>query len=203
MSMTYPEEQPIGAAPTDGRETWARLVRNTVARVSEHAPGLKLVGPIAYAVDASWRVIAYNDAFEETFIRRRVPENIFKWMVWEGRAQLPDHTKYWLRRAVPQLDIQLQECPDHPELAELARWTEKTLGGPLRSAGRPGPDGDIRPLIHARYGSGSLWIGAATPMGSSGRAVFAHFYQGVSPTELRALLRSPEPRARRKWQGAA
>ncbi|WP_329571505.1 hypothetical protein [Kitasatospora sp. NBC_01266] len=192
--MTLSEEPQIGAAPANADSTWAGFVRSTVAQITEHAPGKELVGPIAYAVDAAWRVIAYNDAFADAFTGRRVPENMFKWMVWEGRAQLPEHDRYWVRRVVPQLDSLLEEFPDQPELMELAQWTERTVGGPLRLAGRTGPDGEIRPLIHGRYGFGSLWIGAATPMSSSGRVVFAHFYAGATPDEVRALLQSPEPR---------
>ncbi|MGF1427153.1 hypothetical protein [Kitasatospora sp. LaBMicrA B282] len=186
--MTHSEEPQTGEAPAMSESPWVGFVRSIAAQVTEHAPGKKLIGPIAYAVDNSWRVLAYNDAFEELFADGRVPENMFKWMVWEGREQLPEHSRYWVRRVVPQLETLLEEFPDQPELMELARWTERTVGGPLRLAGRTGPDGEIRPFIHARYGAGAMWIGAATPMTSAGRVVFAHFYEGASPEEVRRLL---------------
>ncbi|MFI9274921.1 hypothetical protein ACIGXM_30060 [Kitasatospora sp. NPDC052896] len=189
-----PPEQPAAGAPSVSAEsTWAEFVRSISAYTTEHAPGKVLVGPIAYATTAWWDLIAHNQAFADLFPGQVIPTNTFKWMVWEGRDQLPDHTRAWQRPVLPHLDAMLRRHPDHPELLQLARWTEQRVPQPPRQTRARLFDGAVRPLVHAQHGYGSLRIGAAAPVsGLDNRVVLMHFYGGVSPRELRQSLRGED-----------
>ncbi|MFI9274922.1 helix-turn-helix domain-containing protein [Kitasatospora sp. NPDC052896] len=165
---------------------WRFVVPAIGHQVREHAPGQVVVGPLAYASNMWWDVDAYNQAFADMFGEGDIPTNIFRWMAWEGRDQLPEHSTYWLSRALPQLDALLRLHPDRRELRELADWVERTIECPAAPSSYQHPDGDVRPVLHHRYGYGSLVIGAAAPMGGLGsRLIMMHFYQGLTPDELR------------------
>lgn len=173
---------------------WLHIIESIQAQEVPEQAGVR-IGPIAYATNLYWDVLAGNHAFGVLFDEGVPPANVFKWMVHDGRAQLPGHEEYWLSRLLPQLDHLLliyQKNPDElRRLRRLKAWADARVKPLEHPPSYQHPDGDVRPLAHARYGYGSLHIAAAEPMGAPGcRLVIMFFYPGQSPEDLLGQLQN-------------
>lgn len=170
---------------------YLRAVENTRTAVSTQ-DGHRVVGPVAYASDISWNVVAKNPGFDEMFLGAP-PDNMFYWLAKHGAPQLPDHDSEWLGLLLPQLRALLARHSGHPELAQLRRWCEQTDGVAdawvrTRHRSYQTPDGDIRPFVHPEYGFGALELGCmAMPQGDDIdlRVFMVDFHIGVTPSDMR------------------
>ncbi|MFC5722943.1 XRE family transcriptional regulator [Streptomyces gamaensis] len=127
---------------------------------------------MAYINDHSWRVIAHNRAFAEMFPRGEAPRNTMRWMVLdpEAREVLLEWRELWMPMVLPQLRAAVAAVPQDATLAALERDVlADPVVGPLYEAGattRVHPDGDERPLLHARLGPGWVTMCSAEPRSS-------------------------------------
>lgn len=130
---------------------------------------------MAYISNVAWELLEYNDKFTEMFPHRRPPQNIMRWMLLHEEARsrvLLDWEDSWAAMVMPQLVAARSAHPENPTLLQLERDVlADTLAGPIYRSGTAAyshPDGDDRPLIHAKLGSGQARLGAAEPRSSPG-----------------------------------
>ncbi|MFF8250146.1 helix-turn-helix transcriptional regulator [Streptomyces griseus] len=151
----------------------------------------------AYVTDASWELIAHNEAFAALFPHGAVPRNTMRWMLLEplGRTMLTDWHTAWAPLVLPQLRAALAARPDDPILRQLERdvLTDPDCAPIWDNAlGHIHPDGDERPLLHAKDGPGWVTMCASEPMTAPGsRHIILIFHAG----EKRAHARTPVLRA--------
>jgi hypothetical protein len=133
------------------------------------------VTTMAYISDVAWNLLEYNAAFAEIFPSGRPPQNIMRWMLLDDVARgeiLLDWEKSWASMMIPQLVAARHTHPADPTLQKLELdVVDDPLTGPIRRQGAAAytnPDGDDRPLRHARLGPGRARLGAAEPLSSPG-----------------------------------
>ncbi|MER5781090.1 helix-turn-helix domain-containing protein [Streptomyces mobaraensis] len=130
------------------------------------------ISHIAYITDQSWRVVTYNKAFAEIFPNGRVPTNTMRWMLLapEAREILMGWDEHWLPMVLPQLRAAMAALPNDETLAGIEKDVlADPVAGPLYEAGGGSyihPDGDERPLLHARLGPGWVSLCSAEPLSS-------------------------------------
>ncbi|MFD0548566.1 helix-turn-helix domain-containing protein [Streptomyces rectiviolaceus] len=123
---------------------------------------------MAYITDASWDMLAYNEALTGMFPGRNVPSNIMRWMVLDpaGRRNLMQWHTAWAPMVLPQLRAALASRPEDNTLRQIEK---EVLADPETAAPYdagnpyPHPDGDERPLLHAELGPGWVTMCAAQP----------------------------------------
>lgn len=152
---------------------------------------------MAYVTDASWDMLAHNEAFTRMFPDGQVPTNIMRWMVLDpvGRAHLLDWQTSWAPMVLPQLRGALASRPEDETLRQIEK---EVLADPdvavHYGAGRPHPhpDGDERPLMHAELGPGWVTMCAAQPLTAPGaRLMILVFHPGAQRSHPRSpMLRS-------------
>lgn len=152
---------------------------------------------MAYVCDASWDVIAYNDAFARLFPDGRIPYNAMRWMLFDpdGRHMLTDWATAWVPLILPQLEAALSARPDDTTLRSIE---QQVLADPDCSAlwstggAHIHPDGDERPLNHTKEGPGWVTLCAAQPMTAPGaRLIILVFHPGQHRAHTRTpMLRS-------------
>jgi transcriptional regulator with XRE-family HTH domain len=156
------------------------------------------ISHMAYVTDASWNMLAYNDRWAELFPGGRAPANLMRWMLLDpdARAALLHWRTVWAPRVVPQLRAALALRPEDETLLRIAE--EAAADPELLPLWRSGgahihPDGDERPVRHARHGPGYVTLCAAQPMTAPGSRLMILIFRG-SPRQSRpgALpLRAP------------
>lgn len=152
----------------------------------------------AYVTDASWDLIAYNNAFAKIFPEGRVPWNTMRWMALDpdGRCTLTDWHTAWAPLVLPQLKAALAHRGDDEILQQLERdvLADPDCAPIYNGAGAHiHPDGDERPIHHAVEGPGWVTMCAATPMAAPGaRIIVLIFHAGAQ----RAHVRTPVLRSR-------
>ncbi|OON83061.1 XRE family transcriptional regulator [Streptomyces tsukubensis] len=152
------------------------------------------IGHMAYVTDASWDLLAANDAFTEMFPEGRLPRNTLRWMLLEpeGRKTLTDWPTAWAIPVLSQLKAALASRPDD----EILRQIEKeVLADPATShlyeegGAYIHPDGDERPLLHAIRGAGWVNMCAAQPLSAPGaRLIILVFKPGQRRAHARTGL---------------
>ncbi|TGB14230.1 helix-turn-helix domain-containing protein [Streptomyces sp. MZ04] len=149
---------------------------------------------MAYVTDASWNMLAHNEAFTTMFPGRNVPGNIMRWMVLDpdGRRTLTDWHTAWAPMVLPQLRAALASRPDDCTLRQIEK---EVLAAPETAipydAGNPypHPDGDERPLLHAEKGPGWVTMCAAQPLTAPGaRLMILVFHPGALNSHTRAPM---------------
>lgn len=128
---------------------------------------------MAYVTDASWNLLAYNQAWAALFPGGRFPRNTMRWMLLDpdARTTLIDWRTKWAPLVLPQLRAAVAVRPDDEALAQIVKEVcDDPDLGPLWEAGGANihPDGDERPLLHALEGPGHVTMCAAQPLGSPG-----------------------------------
>ncbi|WP_331756328.1 helix-turn-helix transcriptional regulator (plasmid) [Streptomyces sp. NBC_01590] len=152
---------------------------------------------MAYVTDASWELIAHNQAFARMFPDGRVPTNTMRWMLLDpdGRDTLTNWATAWAPLVLPQLRAALAARPDDDILQQLEKEVLADPDtAPIWDTGGAHihPDGDERPLLHAQDGPGWVTMCAAEPMTAPGaRLIVLVFHPGTR----RAHLRTPMLRA--------
>lgn len=149
---------------------------------------------MAYITDASWDMLAYNEALTGMFPGRNVPSNIMRWMVLDptGRRNLMDWHTAWAPMVLPQLRAALASRPDDNTLRQIEK---EVLADPATAAPYdagnpyPHPDGDERPLLHAELGPGWVTMCAAQPLTAPGaRLMILVFHPGARRAHTRAPM---------------
>lgn len=155
----------------------------------------------AYVSDASWDLLAANRPFYDLFPPGHAPTNTMRWMLFEGRAQLTDWETAWAPLVLPQLRAALAQRPDDDILQAIEK---DVLADPVTariyqtgSGGYIHPDGDERPIHHARLGPGWVTMCAAMPLTAPGSRLIILIYH---PGQRRAHARTPVLRADRRNQ---
>ncbi|MFB7312936.1 helix-turn-helix transcriptional regulator [Streptomyces sp. NPDC056192] len=151
----------------------------------------------AYVTDASWELLAHNEAFDRLFPHGRVPANTMRWMLLEpdGRNTLTDWATAWAPLVLPQLRAALAARPEDETLKQLEKEVlADPECAPIWDAGGAHihPDGDERPLLHAQDGPGWVTMCAAQPMTAPGARLIVLVFH---PGEKRAHMRTPMLRA--------
>ncbi|MGW5420476.1 helix-turn-helix transcriptional regulator [Streptomyces sp. NPDC003943] len=174
---------------------------STVSGLEVHGAWQEAVDGIshmAYVTDASWNLLAYNEPLAEAFPGGRTPDNMMSWMLLDpdGRVTLMNWRTVWAPLVLPQLRAALALRPDDETLLRIARQAvEDPALRPLWVAGgaQVHPDGDERPLRHARYGPGHVTMCAAQPMAAPGsRLMILVFHPGTAKAHARLpVLRAP------------
>lgn len=149
----------------------------------------------AYVTDASWDLLACNQAFRDLFADTQPPANTMRWMLFDGRPQLIDWETAWAPLVLPQLRAALAQRPDDDTLLTLEK---QVLADPatadIYQAGGAyiHPDGDERPIHHAVHGPGWVTMCAAQPLTAPGSRLIILIYH---PGQRRAHARTPMLRA--------
>ncbi|MGD6740407.1 helix-turn-helix transcriptional regulator [Streptomyces sp. BH106] len=152
---------------------------------------------IAYLSDSSWDLLACNRAFTELFPDHRPPANTMRWMLLDPHARhmLVDWQNAWAPLLLPQLRAALAARPDDDTLAQIEKEVlADPDAAPIYESGGSAmhPDGDERPLLHARLGPGWATMCAAQPLTTPGaRLMILVFHPGTR----RAHPRKPALRA--------
>ncbi|WP_093803981.1 helix-turn-helix domain-containing protein [Streptomyces sp. Wb2n-11] len=152
---------------------------------------------MAYVTDCSWEVVAHNAPCQQMFPSGVVPQNTMRWMLLssEARQILLDWEHAWAPFVLPQLRAAIAARPDDPILHGIeADVLADPVTRKIYESGVPyiHPDGDERPLYHARKGPGWVTMCAAQPMAAPGsRLIILIFRAG----EQRLHLRPPVLRA--------
>ncbi|MBO1330557.1 helix-turn-helix domain-containing protein [Streptomyces sp. VRA16 Mangrove soil] len=140
---------------------------------------------MAYVSDASWDLLAWNQAFVDLFPSGRPPENTMRWMLLdpEARLVLADWGRSWAPLVMPQLRAALAARPDDDTLRQIEKEVlADPSGAPIYEAGGAAlhPDGDERPLLHRRLGPGWATMCAAQPLTTPGaRLMILVFHPGA------------------------
>ncbi|MFE1955873.1 helix-turn-helix domain-containing protein [Streptomyces sp. NPDC059524] len=150
------------------------------------------IGHMAYVTDASWDLLACNDAFRDLFPGGRVPQNTMRWMLLDtdARSSLIDWSTAWAPLVMPQLRAAIASRPGDDTLLQIEK---EVLAEPeaarIYEAGGATihPDGDERPLLHAQRGPGWVTTCAAQPLTAPGaRLIILVFHPGSRRSHLRA-----------------
>ncbi|MFB7222424.1 helix-turn-helix transcriptional regulator [Streptomyces sp. NPDC056227] len=152
---------------------------------------------MAYVTDASWELLAYNEAFARLFPHGRVPTNTMRWMLLDtdGRNTLTNWATAWAPLIVPQLRAAIAARPKDETLQQLEKEVIADPDtAPIWDAGGAHihPDGDERPLLHAQDGPGWVTMCAAEPMTAPGARLIVLVFH---PGKRRAHARTPMLRA--------
>lgn len=132
---------------------------------------------MAYVTDASWELLAHNEAFASLFPQGNVPTNTMRWMLLDriGRESLTDWRNSWAPMVLPQLRAALTSRPDDEILRQIEKevLTDPEMASLYETDGALiHPDGHERPLRHAQQGPGWVSICAAQPMAAPGSRLF-------------------------------
>ncbi|KIF77858.1 hypothetical protein QR77_36580 [Streptomyces sp. 150FB] len=155
------------------------------------------IGHMAYVTDASWDLLACNQAFADLFPSGRPPSNTMRWMLLDedGRRTLTDWETAWAPLVLPQLSSALASRRDDQVLRQIEKEVlVDPVAGPIYEAGGASihPDGDERPIFHAQHGPGWVTMCAAQPLTAPGsRLIILVFHAGTR----RAHTRTPMLRA--------
>ncbi|WP_030894270.1 helix-turn-helix domain-containing protein [Streptomyces sp. NRRL F-5053] len=131
---------------------------------------------MAYVNDRRYDVRYYNKAFADMFPSGKPPENTMEWMILDEEARGPDGClqdwdTVWGPLVISQLFAALAA---HRHDQVLNRIHDRILADKRarRLLDRQGtyvsPDGDRRPLRHAKLGDGTATINASAPLDSPG-----------------------------------
>ncbi|MFE7547085.1 helix-turn-helix transcriptional regulator [Streptomyces gardneri] len=153
----------------------------------------------AYVNDASWNLLAYNQAFADLFPDGQVPANTMRWMLLEprGRQMLLQWKTVWAPLVLPQLRAALSMRPEDQTLLQIAKEAGDDPDlAPLWEGGGAHihPDGDERPIHHALKGPGHVTMCAAQPLTARGARLIILIYH---PGQTKQHTRLPMLRARR------
>ncbi|MFB7592324.1 helix-turn-helix transcriptional regulator [Streptomyces sp. NPDC056169] len=153
----------------------------------------------AYVNDASWDLLAYNQAFADLFPGGQVPTNTMRWMLLDpdGRQMLLQWKEVWAPLVVPQLRAALVPRSDDQTLLQIAKEVVADPDlAPLweGSGAHIHPDGDERPIHHALKGPGHVTMCAAMPLGAPGARLIVLIYH---PGHKKQHTRVPMLRSRR------
>ncbi|MFI7341466.1 helix-turn-helix domain-containing protein [Streptomyces sp. NPDC050085] len=149
------------------------------------------INHIAYVSDASWDLLAWNQAFVDLFPSGNPPGNTMRWMLLEQEARtvLADWHKSWAPMVMPQLRAALASRPEDDTLRQIEKEVlADPEAAPIYEAGGAAihPDGDERPLLHARWGHGWATMCAAQPLTTPGaRLMILVFHPGPRSVHLR------------------
>ncbi|MEI5102484.1 helix-turn-helix domain-containing protein [Streptomyces sp. PmtG] len=152
------------------------------------------ISHIAYVTDASWDMLAYNDACAAVFPGREVPLNIMRWMILSpvARELLLDWSTAWAPLLLPQLRGALATRPEDETLRQIEKEVlADPAAAPLYGADKPylHPDGDERPLLHSEKGPGWVTMCAAQPLTAPGaRMMILVFHSGRERLHPRAAM---------------
>ncbi|AXK34869.1 XRE family transcriptional regulator [Streptomyces armeniacus] len=157
---------------------------------------------MAYVNGAGWELLAHNEAFTAMFPSGAPPRNTLRWMLLDDEARdevLIDWERRWAPLVISQLRAAHAANPDHPTLAQLVTEVRQDpragpvyRGDPMAYAH---PDGDARPLHHARLGPGTVRIGAAEPLRSPGARLMIIQFTPDAPTAGPAAGSRPRGRS--------
>ncbi|MCX3061190.1 MmyB family transcriptional regulator [Streptomyces beihaiensis] len=156
------------------------------------------VSHMAYVSDASWDLLAWNQAFADLFPDHRPPMNTMRWMLLDPQARctLVDWSTTWAPLLLPQLRVALASRPDDEVLIQIEKEVvADPEAGPLYEAGGSAihPDGDERPLLHSRLGPGWATMCAAQPLTTPGaRFMILIFHPGPRRPQPRTLTLSAD-----------
>ncbi|MFB7359683.1 helix-turn-helix transcriptional regulator [Streptomyces gardneri] len=153
----------------------------------------------AYVNDASWDLLAHNQAFADLFPGGQVPTNTMRWMLLDprGRQMLLAWKTVWAPLVLPQLRAALSLRPDDQTLLQIAKEAAADPDlAPLWDGGGAHihPDGDERPIQHALNGPGHVTMCAAQPLTARGARLIILIYH---PGQKKQHTRLPMLRARR------
>ncbi|MFD7980246.1 helix-turn-helix transcriptional regulator [Streptomyces sp. NPDC059071] len=153
---------------------------------------------MAYVTDASWNLLAHNQAWARLFPGRRIPRNTMRWMLLDpdGRDTLLQWRTIWAPLILPQLRAALALRPTDETLLQIAKEVVADPDlEPIWNAGGAHihPDGDERPILHHELGPGHVTMCAAQPMTAPGARLLILIYH---PGEQKAHSRTPMLRAR-------
>ncbi|MGW7362952.1 MmyB family transcriptional regulator [Streptomyces sp. NPDC054841] len=130
---------------------------------------------MAYVNDRRYDLHLYNAAFAEMFPSGEPPSNTMEWMLLSDEARdfcLEDWDTEWGPRVIPQFRAALAAHSDDPVLNGIhERILKDKRVRRLYERGEDAyihPDGDRRPLHHARRGRGFATMIAAQPLSSPG-----------------------------------
>lgn len=152
------------------------------------------ISHIALVTDASWEVLAYNEACADLFPDRQVPTNTMRWMLLSpvGRRMLTDWSTAWAPLVVPQLRAAIAARPDDQILRAIEKdaSTDPDLAVFWQGGGaHVHPDGDERPIVHAQHGPGWLQVCVAQPMAAPGaRFIIMIFRPGAQRAPRAPML---------------
>lgn len=135
------------------------------------------ISHMAYVIDASWELLAYNNAFAALFPQGNLPGNTMRWMLLDriGRESLTDWRNAWAPMVLPQLRAALTARPHDETLRRIEKevLTDPEVAPLYEDDGALiHPDGHERPLKHAQLGPGWVSICAAQPMAAPGSRLF-------------------------------
>ncbi|MFF3914474.1 XRE family transcriptional regulator [Streptomyces sp. NPDC001852] len=141
------------------------------------------IGEMAFISNFRWDVLGYNKAFAAMFPSGTVPQNSMRWMLLCPEARtvsLLDWKRSWAPALMGQLRAACAAYPQDETLCRLEHDVKKDPEtGPLYARlaeVRVHPDGDERPLHHARLGAGMVTLTAAAPCSVPGaRLIIALF----------------------------
>ncbi|MFD8902552.1 MmyB family transcriptional regulator [Streptomyces ardesiacus] len=125
---------------------------------------------MAYVNDGCYRLMAWNAEFASMFPSGEPPRNTMEWMLLSDEARdycLVDWDTAWGPLVVAQLRAALAAYPEDPDLQLLQRQVQRDerAGRLFEHAERTyiHPDGDRRPLRHAKRGLGFATMIVAQP----------------------------------------
>ncbi|MFD7233581.1 XRE family transcriptional regulator [Streptomyces sp. NPDC059881] len=130
---------------------------------------------MAYVNDRRYDLRLHNEAFADMFPSGALPANTMEWMLLSDEARdfcLEDWDTEWGPRVIPQFRAALAAHPDDPVLNRIHdRVLKDKRARSLYERGEDvyiHPDGDTRPLHHAKLGRGFATMIAAQPLSSPG-----------------------------------
>lgn len=130
---------------------------------------------MAYVNDRRYDLRLYNQAFAEMFPSGEPPCNTMEWMILSDEARdfcLVDWDTEWGPRVIPQFRAAFAAHPEDPVLNRIyERILKDQRALRLYEQGEKAyihPDGDRRPLHHAKRGMGFATMIAAAPLSSPG-----------------------------------
>ncbi|MFF3493047.1 helix-turn-helix domain-containing protein [Streptomyces sp. NPDC002795] len=155
------------------------------------------ISHMAYVTDASWDLLACNRSFSDLFPDAQVPANTMRWMLLDptARTALTEWATAWAPLVMPQLRAALASRPEDDTLLQIEKEVlADPEAAPIYEAGGASvhPDGDERPLLHAKYGPGWVTTCAAQPLTAPGTRLIILVF---NPGSRRAHLRAPYLRA--------
>ncbi|MFE0178550.1 XRE family transcriptional regulator [Streptomyces sp. NPDC059002] len=141
---------------------------------------------MAYLTDRRYNLLFHNEAFAAMFPSGQPPQNTMEWMILDDEARdfcLVDWEREWASRAIPQFRMALASQPRDPVLNRIHEGILRDERARKIYDGSADvylhPDGERRPLHHARRGRGWVEMVAGQPLSSPGaRFMLVMFEEG-------------------------
>ncbi|MCA1220213.1 helix-turn-helix domain-containing protein [Streptomyces sp. 8L] len=168
-------------------------------RRTEEASGL-VEGPYVWVVDNFTRVLAHNAGYPKMFAGG-APKSLFRFVLKDGVAQLPDNEHYCLLRIMLRYEALRITHPNDPAMQEIEQLVEEASPVVNTAPRELDPDGDLGdtyPFIHPEHGRGCLnqaeiTLARGTTYYEGSSMFIAHFYAGVDVPGLRRMLAANTP----------